>query len=75
MAKDENEYPKMLYRAGEAKKGTSERSVLVHQDQDPVHYQVAKDEAEEKALAKQGYSPDFSKPGKRPAKAKDEAAS
>jgi hypothetical protein len=69
MSKEKNEYPKMLYRAGEARKGTGETDVLVHQGEDPVHYRIAKDEADEKALAKEGFSADLSKPGKRPAKA------
>lgn len=70
-----DEYPKMMYRAGEAKKSSDERNVLVHADQEPVHYKIAADANEEKALAKDGFSVDVSKPGKRPAKAsKSEAA-
>lgn len=68
MAKD-NQYPKMLYRAGAPKKGTPDVAVLVHVGQDPVHYRVAADAEAEKALAKDGFSADFSKPGKVPAKA------
>jgi hypothetical protein len=67
MSKD-NQYPKMLYRAGEPKKGTNDVAVLVHVGQDPVHYRIASDADAEKALAKEGFSADFSKPGKVPAK-------
>ena len=66
MAKETKDYPKMLYRAGEAKKGTQDVNVLTHVGADPVHYRIAADADAEKALAKEGFSPDFSKPGKAP---------
>lgn len=74
MSKESKEYPKMLYRAGVAQKGSADVQVLVHEGHDAVHYRIAQDAEGEKALGKEGFNADFTKPGKRTAKAAKEVA-